>query len=528
MYKKSFQVVKWIGAAIMLLLVLSALTDSWYMLPGEEEVSLHRADNVLGNLLSLAGAVAVFAGLQLLEKKLTPKKGRILSEIVAAGTAVWMLLFSLWWIFSAKRLPVGDQAYLYAGASYFRQGDYAFLQPGGYYHIYPYQLGLTAFMELLYHIAEPFSYRPLQGINAAAVVGILYTGHRLVREWTKSIAAELFFCLLAGCCLPLLFYTPWVYGEIVSIFFVLLAALLLTRYEEAAGNRRCVYLVGTTAALTMAQLTRQSTTIVLIAVCLLAAVDFLKKPQEKGQAALRRKGQLGIAAVCSVLLPVLLFQGIYRMYEDRSGIAHSKGVPTVVTLAMGMQEGRSGCGWDNNYQKTVYNEAVFDYDVMQEMGKQSLQETLTEWKKHPAQAVSFYGKKLLSQWNAPLYQSLFFNADYRQSDAPKEGSLAQRISESDFWGILVFCDRLQFVVYAGMFFWFLFDVKEEKGCLRLLLSVAVIGGFFFSLLWEAKTRYILPYYLFMYPCAAAGYGTFYGRLCQSLKNRRREKQKTKA
>ena len=60
-----------------------------------------------------------------------------------------------------------------------------------------------------------------------------------------------------------------------------------------------------------------------------------------------------------------LFAGIYRMYEARSGEERSKGIPTVVTLAMGMQESRQGCGWDNNYQKDVYNACVFDYGKMQ-------------------------------------------------------------------------------------------------------------------------------------------------------------------
>ena len=69
-----------------------------------------------------------------------------------------------------------------------------------------------------------------------------------------------------------------------------------------------------------------------------------------------------------------------------------------------------------------------------------------------------------------------------------------------------------------MFFWYLLAVKEEEGILRHLLAAAVIGGFCFSLLWEAKTRYILPYYLFMFPCAAVGYKEFCLRVKKTCKS----------
>ena len=37
-----------------------------------------------------------------------------------------------------------------------------------------------------------------------------------------------------------------------------------------------------------------------------------------------------------------------------------------------------------------------------------------------------------------------------------------------------------------------------------LLLIAVFGGFLFSLMWEAKTRYILPYLFMQIPYMAMG------------------------
>ena len=52
--------------------------------------------------------------------------------------------------------------------------------------------------------------------------------------------------------------------------------------------------------------------------------------------------------------------------------------------------------------------------------------------------------------------------------------------------------------------------------------IAVLGGFLFHMVWEANSRYILPYFLLMLPYAAWGLGT---AAEQAIKITRR-KQKT--
>lgn len=494
--KISFGIVRITGAAVMLLLVVCALVDTWYMMPGGEEVSFHKGDSIAGNLLTAVSCGILLLVLLSLERRLDAGKRRLVSEGLGVLAALWALSVSLWWIFSAERLPMGDQAFIYGGASYFRNGNFSFLEPGGYCHIYPYQLGQISLVELLYHVVEPFQYRPLHVINALAVAGTVYTGYRLVREWCDSFSAEVLYCLMISFCFPLFFYAAWVYGDVLSIFLALLGFLFLCRYEK---REKAGFLAGMVLTLALAQLVRQSTTIVYVALALVTLVSLIRK----------RDKRLLAAVTLSVVLALALFAGIYGMYERRSGLERSKGIPTVVTLAMGMQESRRGCGWDNNYQKDVYNAAVFEYEKMEEMGKQEIKNRVLFFAENPAYAAEFYGKKILSQWTGPLYQSVFFTTDYQQSRPPEAGTLADRISGPAFWTVLVICDRLQFVVYLGMLFWFLLAVKREKGILRQLAAVAVIGGFCFSLLWEAKTRYILPYYLFMFPCAAVGYREFY-------------------
>ena len=47
---------------------------------------------------------------------------------------------------------------------------------------------------------------------------------------------------------------------------------------------------------------------------------------------------------------------------------------------------------------------------------------------------------------------------------------------------------------------------------ELIFVVFVIGGFFFSILWEAKTRYIIPYYSVLLIEAAFGFSYLKNKL----------------
>ena len=42
-----------------------------------------------------------------------------------------------------------------------------------------------------------------------------------------------------------------------------------------------------------------------------------------------------------------------------------------------------------------------------------------------------------------------------------------------------------------------------------VLAYTIFGGFLFSMLWEAKARYILPYLIYGLPLAAIGLKSFF-------------------
>ena len=206
---------------------------------------------------------------------------------------------------------------------------------------------------------------------------------------------------------------------------------------------------------------------------------------------------------------MVAYGGIYKMYEDRSGYEHFEGIPAVGFIAMGLQENYLGNGWYSDYHKTVFWETDCDRQKTAEISEEKIRERLQEFRNDPRMAYQFFYQKMASQWDAPLFQSLYFNGDYSDENMPGQDTLVYKLSHEYFGRALTIADRLQFIIYAGMLFYFIFCVKGRSEILWHMLVVTVIGGFLFSIFWEAKARYIFPYYILMFPMAAVGYRELY-------------------
>ena len=74
--------------------------------------------------------------------------------------------------------------------------------------------------------------------------------------------------------------------------------------------------------------------------------------------------------------------------------------------------------------------------------------------------------------------------------------------------------------------------KKEPGLEKSHLAVAFLGGFLFHFIGEAKSHYVMPYYLLLMPYAVQGYREMAGRLSKAevgnLKEVRRLCQKRSA
>ena len=157
-------IVRICGTAIFLFLTWYSFRYTQYMNPGGEEIPLNVWDSMSRNLLVLLFAGAFLVFLAQVEKRFSQQVKNRIKQAALALTLLWIGGWSFWWITGADRLPTGDQAFVYGGASYFLEGNYEFLAQGGYFGMYPHQLALTALMELLFVFFFIYNYFAFQVI----------------------------------------------------------------------------------------------------------------------------------------------------------------------------------------------------------------------------------------------------------------------------------------------------------------------------------------------------------------------------
>nr|WP_297864368.1 glycosyltransferase family 39 protein [uncultured Acetatifactor sp.] len=486
-------VVRVVGSTIFLGLVWYSFRYTQYMLPGGDEIPMNVYDSVKQNILCLCLVTGGTAVLLFIERRMERRVQFLVRRVSMLAMIGWILLASLWWIHSSAHLPVGDQAFVYGGASYFIEGWYDFLYSGGYCGMYPHQLGLIVLMEGFFKIVGAHNYYAFELLCALLAAGSAYCGYCILLELTGSTTVVVSYNILMMGCLPLIFYTSWVYGDIPSIFFALTAVWMLLRYDR---NCKIRYLVLVVISLVLAMMVRRQSAVMLISVCIAVLLYGI----------LQKDRNIILAVLLTAALSWGVFTAVYKMYEIRSGHEHSKGIPQITWVTMGMQETDGVYGWYNNYPKELYYSMNFDSELTAAAAKADLYDRLKVFRNDPAYARRFFREKVLSQWNQPLYQALYFNAE-RPGDymGPEEGSLADRIGGEDYLSVLRICDRVQFIIYVGMLFYFLLAVKKGSNILQHIPAITVIGGFFLSVLVEAKARYIFPYYIMMFPFAAYGW-----------------------
>jgi hypothetical protein len=338
---------------------------------------------------------------------------------------------------------------------------------------------------------------------------------------------------------PLYYYANFVYGEVPSLAFATFGILMLLLFLKKGEGRKFVnkknwfFLLFIIPLFTLSYVSRTNLVILLIAlVCALILYGIRKN----------KWGAFLLAAVI-ILVPLLANSGIKRSYELRSGIEIGAAQPALGWIAMGMQVSDQGYGFCNDYANNTFNTtAEGNRDVANKIYKEEIAYRIQEFKTEPRNAYVFYRMKMLQQWNEGTFGSIV------HTNAFEDGVPGRTIGKffSNVYGqyVNMFCNRYVAVIY---FLYFVFGVtsavsvitgfvkKERTGenegtDFGYLLMIYFIGGFLFSLLWEAKPRYVFPYVYLCLPLAAIGLTRIQGgifRLIETgLKSQKKKAENT--
>ena len=454
--------------------------------------------NILGILVSLVGVKFIQWIINLKGNKDQSQKINKIQRIdyyMLLVSVIIMTAFSFYWIFACKAAPFADQLFVWSYANAFNNGDYSALQKGGYMSIFRHQLGLVTVFRFLFWITKNDNYLVVQLFNAAVIPVIIASGFGITRIISKNSRTAVYLYLLAMVvCFPLYGYVPFVYGEISSIAFGMLGAyLLMSTYEKF----HFVKVIGMSLSLGFSVILRQNSLILIIACCVVLLVHIIC---EKGKNKLP-----SVWMLTAVLAGVGLFQeGINLGYADKIP-ADSKKIPAILYIAMGTNdevEWWKDVGWYNGYNLITFDESNHNPSVASEAARVVISDYVRDRLNNPDKLLNDFFRKMNTQWNAPMYQVLVMNGRIEGEQSKLASMIYFRILGARLTKLM---DLYQSVLYFGVVVFLICSFKNDrKDFYVLLLLVTCFGGFWFTFIWEAKARYILPYLIFMIPYAVCG------------------------
>lgn len=446
-----------------------------------------RQDLLVVNILLLLLAVLVFVGFGKLYDRYIKKLN---SNVLLAIVCLVSFAFSLFWVLSVNAEPIGDQLLVTQYATAFNMGDFHGFDKGQYFSVSSWQLGMISFLRVIYKIFGDGNWRVFHFVNAGMIPVIVLSGAMILRLITnKNRKLEWYYCILALFCFPMYPYTVFVYGELVSTALALVGAWL---FLSCLKNFMWWKAVVLGVVMGIAVEFRRNVLILVIAMGLSVIVKLIGRFYWKNL-------MCGICLVAGILVIHYSHWGLYAKHVDPE--AHS--IPSILYIVMGLNDDYGHAGWYNAYNYHVFDEADYSVNVAKTIAMEHLDTYRHILKTNPSYYVDFYKRKMNSQWLAPMYQCLKMTNSY---DAGKVSPLiadiynGQGVGKVINFGMKVY----QLLLYASVFGWILGTFRKKKNVEPYVVLIAVFGGFLFSLMWEAKPRYVFPYLLMLLPYGAMG------------------------
>ena len=453
--------------------------------PPWDEHIFFRADSILFNLLliMLALTVLYFVG-KVLEKLMQKNRNFLL---IAACVVSAML--SLYWVWASKVQPDWDQLAICQYADAFNRGDFQGLMKGNYLARYPQQIGMVTLLRGIFLMFGESRYEAFQYLSASLVPLLVLSGCKILRILSDNdVRAEVYYLLFAVACFPMYAYTTFVYGDLISSIIGMFSVwMYLSSLKRFTWWKAVTFgiSIGITVCL------RKNLLILVIALIIVMVIKLLFERSWKN-----------LVLLAAVILGCGVVQmAVWGIYHDVRN-ADAPAIPALLFIVMGLNDDYEFAGWNNDYQYAVFAELNDDVELAKQKSYENLHMYLEIYKKAPGYMVDFFARKMNAQWDAPMYQSLAMNGRVRDEQLPvvREIFAGGRLTSCIEMGMKIF----QLLMYGGILYLVVCQRKKFIHIENYVLLIGVFGGFLFSLMWEAKTRYVLPYLFMQIPYMAMG------------------------
>lgn len=494
----------------LLLCIIITIDNIIYMsvLRGVDEYSqiTYLTLKSIGNVIAIIIVIIGFS--YIVQKIKMPKR---VSNILIGVLLVTYVAIQVIWINHGNLIAKWDQGEIYEAAKQIAEGQIDNLKGYSYFELYSYQLPLVSIYSIamkVFHTTSPKLLEYMNAIfNAASVLGLYLILDFLSKKYKVN---RVLFFILTLTFIPVIILSNFIYGDFIGFTMAVYGIYFIMLYGQ---KNQFKFVVISAVFMAIGNMMRTNNLIFIIALSIylfLLLMENWKVKKERINQIIAITTFITIALVPNVIVKNTM---IHKLELNKE-----KAFPSSGFFLMGMSEGPRANGW---YNLDITKLALIDGKV--EEAKQlyptQLMDRVTDLIRNPLYALQFYHYKIVSMWTEPTYECVVFCHHRGREDNQEEKykQLLENLTNAE-GEIRTYQKALMLIIFGRALFVLIQNRKNISNELILLVTI-FIGGFFFHILWEGKSRYILPYVLSIIPIACIG--------IKSLKKERKNTRKLK-
>jgi hypothetical protein len=197
--------------------------------------------------------------------------------------------------------------------------------------------------------------------------------------------------------------------------------------------------------------------------------------------------------VMYIIISIIPSNIVKTYYINKYNLDTDKSYPNISYFLMAMEESPRANGW---YSESIGEPALKDPETKKVEYAQRIKERLNYFAENLDYAFDFYTMKIASMWTENTYSAIRNNTT--QENDPLENAINP----------LTFYQKALLIIACVCSLIILVQNRKNLSLDVIFLLTIFIGGFAFHILWEAKSRYIIPYIIVLIPIACININKF--------------------
>lgn len=433
-----------------------------------------------------------------LDKKLekSEKEKKIRKNIFIAALVIYIIL-SILWIILVRPGIGGDSIHVANLAQTFYRGDdneflnnktYAGITLKEYIEKYPQQIHLAYVYKLAFKMTYFDVIAILRVVNIIGNLAIIFAIYKICNQLSKQYKTSTTLpIILILTCAPLLMLTTFIYGDIPSLGLSLFAVYYIMKYTQSKKIKHIVIAAILTA---FAYMMRMNSLIFIIATVVYLILNLIKEFNKTEW----KKSAINLIIIAIYLIISFVPANLVENYYfQKYNLDKNKGYPKASFILMAMEESWRGNGW---YNEPIAEPALHQKENIENEYKEKIKERVKYLSKNIKYTADFYTKKLASMWGENTY-SAFWNNNIGENKILKNAE-----------NPVTFYQKVTLLLITSSSLIIIIQNRKKLSLEVIFLLTIFIGGFAFHILWEAKSRYIIPYIIALIPITSIHISNF--------------------